>query len=145
MSGYKTFMSFANYVKTQLNGTGINVYIDKDVVLDPPYAHIQPGSQSFDLDSQVDSLCQIRLVVEKTENMDLPTAHGRITDKLLSKLLPDGYNPGIMPVYDFEANPAGREVGSFGYHIIGITPDVSQDPIRNEKVITFQLYSGSYY
>lgn len=136
MSGYEAFASFVNYLKGQLAGSGISVVTKKEEIATPPYLLMQEGPQVMRGDWLAIPLCQGWLVVEKINSEELVVTAGKKKDLVIEATK----NAGTLPKYDYSTTPKTL-IGGFIPKIMEITGDMSSDPLRSGKVITWKLFT----
>lgn len=138
MSGYQAYLSFANFLKTALNGSGIAVEIEKHETSTPPYLVLQDGPESAPGKWLSSRMCQGWLVVAKLSTEPLEVTMGKAMDKVIKAT----QDTGFIEKYDHEQTPK-KLVGSVVIGIQEITADLSNDPRVARKVITWNLSSNA--
>ncbi len=138
MSGGQAFLSFVNFLEERLSPSGIAVNIEKQVTLTPPYLNMQDGPEEIISHWLSSKLCQAWVVVQKQDNEPLLVTAERVMN-LVVKATQD---VGSIPKYDYEQNPT-VQTGLLNVYIEEITGDMSNDPLRSKRVITWNLHSNS--
>lgn len=135
MSGDQAFYSFANYLKETLAGNGLNVYIGERGDKIAPFLNLQIlGDDPKGWISR--QMCQAWLVVETDQ--DLGVAASRYMDLVLAATRDDG----TIAKFDYKQEPK-KSAGSLSYRTTGVTGNMSSDPQRSKRVITWILTSNS--
>lgn len=138
MSGSEAFLSFSNWLKTSLTGSGLNVYTSEPMAEKTlPYIHLQ------ELDEDPTGciskqMCQLWLVVEEV----LPDTLIGLSAKYKDLLRGLTFNPPHIEKYDYTKTPA-LLVGSVLVKLLGISGDLSDDGLRSKRVFTFELISNA--
>lgn len=139
MSGEQAFLSFANYVKTALDGSGISVDIEKRDSLTAPYLILQPGPDMIRSKWLSSYMCQGWLVVHQNDTEPLVVTMG----KALRKVFQATNDVGSIQKYDHEVSPK-RAAGTVTPSVFEITPPMpSTDPKVQKRVITWELHSNA--
>ena len=138
MSGYKAFASFVNYMSDSLEPHGITVVTEKDDALQPPYVVLQAGPDDIRNQWLSALLCQGWVVVAKQSTEPLAVTIGKAVDTVLSV----STDPGQLAKYDYTSDPP-VQIGTFIVKAREVTQDMSTDPLRASKVITWELNSNS--
>lgn len=138
MSGSMAFISFVNYMKTELASSGITVAWEKDETRTPPYLYFQDGPDRLRNTWLSSRLCQAWLVVEKgsTEPLQVTAA------KTLDKVVRASTDPGHVEKYDYSTSPKSL-IGTFIPKLFEVTAEMSSDPLRSKRVVTWELHSAS--
>ncbi len=138
MSGFDAYLSFANYLKEQLAGSGITVTIEKTNELPYPYLLIQDGPD--ELEGWISRrLIQGWLVVQKEESRPLVETMGRAL-RFVQEATQD---PGHLTKYSYATDPPVTS----GSLIPVITEITGPIPTNNDfqlmrKIITWELTSN---
>jgi hypothetical protein len=136
MSGHQAFMSFANYLKTALTGSGLTVLIEKGDTAATPYLLVQSGPSRVRGKWLNTQLCQAWLVTAKLTTEPAEVTHGKLMELVIAKTT----DPGYLTLWNFSVTPK-KAVGTFDVSVMDVTDDMSRDPQRIGKVITWQLRS----
>ena len=148
MSGYQAFVSFANFLRDQLvaDSAGITVVLEKHEERTPPYLFLQDGPDHIQGGWSSNRMCQGWLVVGKESTKPLSVSAGEYMDKVLKACRTAGY----VVKYDYTTTPEtikGYFLPKIVYGrpqptglITGISAELSTDPFRSKKVVTFELY-----
>lgn len=138
MSGDQAFYSFCNYMKTQLTGSGLNVYVEESGAKTAPFINFQMLAEDTEDVWVSNQLCQAWLVVEK-----IPTEPVMVTFSRYKKLVQDATRDvGHLEKYDYTQTPKVL-TGSFLIKNMGTSPNLSSDPLRPKRVITWELISNA--
>jgi|SRR5882672_8510871 len=138
MSGGQAFLSFANYLETQLDGSGISVNIRKDVVSTPPFLNLEAGPEELISRWISSQLCQGWLVLEELSTEPLIVT----AERLMKRVVRATQDVGMIEKYDYDQTPT-VQTGLMTVRITGITADMSSDQQRSKRVITWSLLSNS--
>lgn len=138
MSGGQAFLSFVNYLDTQLTGSGITVNVEKNLTLTPPYLNMQDGPEEILSRWLSSKLCQGWLVVEKQATEPLIVT----AERLMNRVVKATQDVGGIEKYDYEQTPT-VQTGLLTVRIEQVTGDMSDDPQRSQRVITWALLSNS--
>jgi hypothetical protein len=136
MSGYQAFASFCNAMKEALEDTGITLTIERGKANVPPYLFMEDGPDSPGGTWRSARMCQGALVLEHIPGQaPLQVRMGRALDTVInaSKKL------GTIPKYDYSVEPA-LQTGFFMPKYFELSPELSGDPQRSRRVITWVLY-----
>lgn len=138
MSDYDAYVSFANAVKTLLNGE-ITVDTEKKPDMPYPYLIIQPGPVNPRSTWLSSALCQGWLVVRRQTNEPLVLTMGKALDKVLKATR----DMGSITKYDWATTPE-RPTGTVTPKVIEVTDKMpGNDPDVERRVITWLLHSNS--
>jgi hypothetical protein len=136
MSDYDAFISFARWVNTTLDGV-ITVSWDKDKRPAAPYLHIAKGPVN-EMGLQVSVMANLRLVVDGNDDEPVEETSGKLEKQILA-LLP---KEACLEKYD-TSDTSDRVIGTVIAKRRGMTPDLSPDNVRSEKIIAFELFTNS--
>lgn len=131
------FAAFVNYMQTALDGSGITIVTEKDETTEPPYIVIQEGPDYIRSKWLSSLLCQAWVVVEKNDTEPLSITMGKVIDKIL-KVASD---TGHLIKYDYSVDPP-QAIGTVLVSLNEVTKDMSDDPLRAKKVVTWELNSN---
>lgn len=138
MSGGQAYLSFANYLTDALSGSGITVGIEKQGDLTPPYLRLSDGPEEIISRWISSKLCQAWVVVEKQATEPLVMTEQRAMQKVILAT----QDVGSIPKYNYETTPT-QQTGLLTVKIQEITGDMSNDPLRSKRVITWEILSNS--
>ena len=138
MSDTNAFNSFANFVKTQMTGSGITVGIEKHTTEPTPYLILQEGPSRVQSKWLARQLIQGWLVVTKNDTEPLSVTMGKALKTVVQKIA----DPGFLEKYDYTVTPK-QLVGSVIPELFEVTQDMSNDPNTSKKVITWVLNSNA--
>lgn len=138
MSGQNAFLSFANWLKTELTGSGITVDIEKRTTKTPPYLLLEDGPEQVTRRWLSSRMCQGKLVVAANTTEPLQVTAGN----LLEKVLRATRDAGSVEKFDYTQTPK-KSVGVFNLRVFEVTGDISQDPLVCVRVITWEVDSNA--
>lgn len=134
MSGEQAFLSFANYMKTALDGE-ITVMIErKDDTQAPPYLVIQSGPENIQNEWLVGKLCQGWLVVAESTTEPLPVTMGKAINQV-AKAIRDH---DLQEKKDYTVNPP-VSTGYYRCKWEGMSGEKANVPGTSRRLITWLL------
>lgn len=138
MSGDQAFYSFCNYMKEQLAGSGLNVYVEEKNEKTVPFLNFQSLAEDTEDVWISNQLCQAWLVVGK-----IPTEPVNVTFSRYKKLVQDACrDTGHLEKYDYTQTPKVM-TGSYIIKNMGVSPNMSNDPLRPKRVFSWELISNA--
>lgn len=137
MSGDQDFFSFVNLMTSALTGSGLNIVVGKDPSPADPFLRFSIGPSEVINNWVNQTFCQAWLVVSKQATEPLERTLARYTELVKAA----SRDVGLAAKTDYSgASPAS--VGGYQVKITEITPDMSSDPLRAKRVITWILTSS---